>query len=33
MWAISRKSAHGDATKIDGFWDASPQAKQRSDAV
>jgi mannose-6-phosphate isomerase-like protein (cupin superfamily) len=32
MWAISRKNAHGDATKIDDFWDASPQAKQRSDS-
>src|ERR1700733_7051312 len=23
MWAISRKVAHGDATKIDDFWAAS----------
>jgi mannose-6-phosphate isomerase-like protein (cupin superfamily) len=30
MWAISRKNEGGDATKLDDFWDASPQAKQRS---
>jgi mannose-6-phosphate isomerase-like protein (cupin superfamily) len=28
MWAISRRLDHGDATKIDEFWDASPAAKQ-----
>ncbi|HWF32087.1 MAG TPA: cupin domain-containing protein [Solirubrobacteraceae bacterium] len=28
IWAISRKSDHGDATKLDDFWDASPKAKQ-----
>ncbi len=28
IWAISRKSDHGDATKLDDFWDASPEAKQ-----
>jgi mannose-6-phosphate isomerase-like protein (cupin superfamily) len=28
MWAISRKSDRGDATKIDEFWEASPDAKQ-----
>jgi mannose-6-phosphate isomerase-like protein (cupin superfamily) len=28
MWAISRKLDHGDATKIDDFWEASPDAKQ-----
>src|ERR1700760_298289 len=28
MWAISRKNDHGDATKLDDFWDASPEAKQ-----
>jgi len=28
MWAISRKSDHGDATKIDEFWEASPEAAQ-----
>ena len=26
MWAISRKIDHGDATKIDAFWEASPDA-------
>jgi mannose-6-phosphate isomerase-like protein (cupin superfamily) len=29
MWAISRKN-DGDATKLDDFWDASPEAKQHS---
>ena len=28
MWAISRKIDHGDATKIDDFWEASPQVRQ-----
>jgi mannose-6-phosphate isomerase-like protein (cupin superfamily) len=28
MWAISRKIDSGDATKIDEFWEASPEAKQ-----
>jgi mannose-6-phosphate isomerase-like protein (cupin superfamily) len=28
MWAISRRLDHGDATKIDDFWEASPQAEQ-----
>jgi len=28
MWAISRKSDSGDATKIDDFWEASPEASQ-----
>jgi mannose-6-phosphate isomerase-like protein (cupin superfamily) len=28
MWAISRRIDHGDATKIDDFWDASPEAAQ-----
>ena len=27
MWAISRKG-HSDATKIDDFWEASPDAAQ-----
>jgi mannose-6-phosphate isomerase-like protein (cupin superfamily) len=31
IWAISRKLDHGDATKIDDFWDASPDARQRAD--
>lgn len=28
MWAISRRIDHGDATKIDDFWDASPDARR-----
>jgi mannose-6-phosphate isomerase-like protein (cupin superfamily) len=28
MWAISRRIDNGDATKIDDFWDASPDAAQ-----
>ena len=28
MWAVSRRVEHGDATKIDDFWEASPDAKQ-----
>lgn len=29
MWAISRKQKQSDATKVDDFWDASPDAAQR----
>ncbi len=28
MWAISRRLGRGDATKLDDFWEASPDAKQ-----
>ena len=28
MWAVSRRIADSDATKIDDFWEASPQARQ-----
>ena len=28
VWAISRWIGHGDATKIDEFWEASPEAVQ-----
>jgi mannose-6-phosphate isomerase-like protein (cupin superfamily) len=28
MWAVSRKIEESDATKIDEFWEASPQASQ-----
>jgi mannose-6-phosphate isomerase-like protein (cupin superfamily) len=28
MWAISRKIDESDATKIDDFWEASPDAQQ-----
>ena len=30
MWAVSRRSERGDATKLDDFWAASPFAAQRS---
>jgi hypothetical protein len=29
MWAISRKLDRPDASKIDDFWEASADAKQR----
>jgi mannose-6-phosphate isomerase-like protein (cupin superfamily) len=28
MWAVSRRLGRGDATKIDDFWEASPEAAQ-----
>jgi mannose-6-phosphate isomerase-like protein (cupin superfamily) len=28
MWAVSRRLGRGDATKIDDFWEASPNAAQ-----
>jgi mannose-6-phosphate isomerase-like protein (cupin superfamily) len=28
MWAVSRRLDHGDATKLDDFWEASPDADQ-----
>ena len=28
MWAISRKLGNQDATKLDDFWEASPEARQ-----
>jgi mannose-6-phosphate isomerase-like protein (cupin superfamily) len=28
LWALSRQLGHGDATKIDAFWEASPDAAQ-----
>jgi mannose-6-phosphate isomerase-like protein (cupin superfamily) len=28
LWAISRRLGRSDATKIDEFWDASPDARQ-----
>jgi mannose-6-phosphate isomerase-like protein (cupin superfamily) len=30
LWAISRRIDHGDATKLDDFWEASPHARQIS---
>lgn len=29
MWVLSRKQEGGDATKVDDFWEASPDAAQR----
>jgi quercetin dioxygenase-like cupin family protein len=29
MWAVSRRIDHSDATKIDDFWEASPDAAQQ----
>jgi mannose-6-phosphate isomerase-like protein (cupin superfamily) len=29
MYAISRALGHGDATKLDDFWEASPDASQK----
>jgi mannose-6-phosphate isomerase-like protein (cupin superfamily) len=31
MYAISRALGHGDATKIDDFWEASPDASQKRE--
>jgi mannose-6-phosphate isomerase-like protein (cupin superfamily) len=31
MWAVSRKLERGDATKIDDFWEASPNASQSTN--
>jgi hypothetical protein len=28
LWAVSRQIDHRDATKIDDFWDASPDARR-----
>jgi mannose-6-phosphate isomerase-like protein (cupin superfamily) len=32
MWAVSRRLDHGDAEKIDDFWQADPAASQRRTA-
>ena len=29
IWAISKQLGHQDATKIDDFWEASPEAAQK----
>jgi len=29
LWAISKRLGHQDATKIDDFWEASPEAVQK----
>ena len=31
MWAVSRHVERSDATKIDDFWPASPDAEQHRD--
>lgn len=31
MYAFSRAHGHGDATKIDDFWEASPDAAQKRE--
>ena len=28
MWAVSKRIDRGDATKVDDFWEASPEARQ-----
>jgi mannose-6-phosphate isomerase-like protein (cupin superfamily) len=30
IWAVSRRMERGDATKLDDFWEASPEARQRA---
>jgi mannose-6-phosphate isomerase-like protein (cupin superfamily) len=30
LWAVSRRIARADATKIDDFWEASAEARQRA---
>ena len=29
LWAVSRKNEDSDSTKVEDFWEASPQARQR----
>jgi mannose-6-phosphate isomerase-like protein (cupin superfamily) len=29
IWAVSRRLGHGDAVKLDDFWEASPDASQK----
>jgi mannose-6-phosphate isomerase-like protein (cupin superfamily) len=31
VWAVSRKIEDSDSTKVDDFWEASPQARQSVD--
>jgi mannose-6-phosphate isomerase-like protein (cupin superfamily) len=31
LWAVSRRLGRHDATKIDAFWDASPDARQHRE--
>ena len=32
LWAISRASDHDGGTKVDDFWEASPEARQHLEA-
>ena len=32
LWAVSRRLDHGDAVKVDDFWEASPDAVQERPA-
>lgn len=32
LWAVSRRLDHGDAVKLDDFWEASPDAAQERPA-
>ncbi len=31
MWAVSRQLGRSDSTKLDDFWEASPEARQHAD--
>jgi mannose-6-phosphate isomerase-like protein (cupin superfamily) len=31
LWAISRKIERSESTKVDDFWEASPEARQKSE--
>jgi quercetin dioxygenase-like cupin family protein len=31
LWAVSRKIEGSDSTKVDDFWEASPQARQSAE--
>jgi hypothetical protein len=30
MWAISQRLGRSDSTKLDDFWEASPEARQHA---
>jgi quercetin dioxygenase-like cupin family protein len=31
LWAVSRRIEGSDSTKVDDFWEASPQARQKAE--
>lgn len=31
MWAVSQRLGRSDSTKLDDFWEASPEARQHAD--